>query len=284
MRLLIICLCALVQPVMASQADSTLKVISFNIRFENPRDGKNNWPARLPHASALVNRHAPDLMGTQEGYQAQLEEFEAELPALKLAYTHRPWIDDRMYPGIYYNPNKLEPLDNGDIWLSKTPSVAGSSDFHSAWPRLATWTLFLHKETQKNLLMVNTHLDHILAYTRAEQIKVLVREIQPLLKNDPLLVLTGDFNEAPTGAVREEIENGLPRLLDPWYEFSKKEETTTHKFQGYIPPASGGHRIDWVLGDQRLTPIDAEIDKTSTDDGIYPSDHYPVIATFTFQE
>ena len=275
-------LCTLPQPGIAYQMDNTLKVISFNIRFENPADGKNNWPNRLPLASDLVNRHSPDLMGTQEGYRAQVEELAQEIRPLELAYPDRDWIEDRMYPCIFYNPDKLKPLDNGDIWLSKTPYVAGSSDFDSAWPRLATWTLFHHKNHQKTILMVNTHLDHVLAYTRKEQIKVLVREIQPLLKNNPILVLTGDFNEAPDGNVRDEIERGLSHLFDPWYALDEKEEITTHKFRGYLPPEKGGHRIDWILADKRLTPLSAEVDQSSTDEGVFPSDHFPVVATFSF--
>ena len=277
-----ISLCALPKPGLTNLPAKELKVISFNIRFENPADGKNNWPFRLPLASTLIKHHAPDLMGTQEGYRAQVEELGDEIRPLEMAYSDRPWIENRMYPCIFYNPAKLEELESGDIWLSKTPYVPGSSDFDSAWPRLATWTLFRHKQNQKIILMVNTHLDHVLSYTRHEQIKVLVHELQPLLKNNPLLLLAGDFNEAPTENVRREINNGLPQLLDPWYELNQKEETTTHKFKGHLSPDEGGARIDWILTDKRLTPLSAEIDKSSTEDGVYPSDHFPVITSLTF--
>ena len=97
--------------------NSTLNIISFNIRFDNPNDGKHSWKSRLPLVSKWVNKQAPDLLSTQEGMFKQTEQLKNSLNNLVLSDSHRNWQKKRMYPCIFFNPHKFQLIESGDIWF-----------------------------------------------------------------------------------------------------------------------------------------------------------------------
>lgn len=250
-----------------------LKLITSNIRFSNPSDGDHDWPNRLPLLVDLFQKFVPDILGTQEGRIGQLKELDELLPDLVLIDSHRDWIDERMYPCLFINPQTISFERSGDVWLSKTPEMAGSKSFESAFPRLFTWMEVTLKESARKLMIVNTHLDHILDSTRVEQIKVLINEVKKI--NNRELIILGDFNESPLTSIKSDLMEEF-KLKDPWVEKKYAEETSHHGFNGI--KAVSGDRIDWIL-----IPLSYEcrkfvMDKTSRG-GVYPSDHYPMLAT-----
>lgn len=248
-----------------------MKIISSNIKFKDPSDAPHTWEKRLPILSNKIESFEPDFLATQEGRFDQLKELDRSLNNLSLVSSHRDWIENRMYPCIFHNPKNTKIINSGDIWLSKTPNIPGSSSFESAFPRLCTWIEVLYKN-QTKFLIVNTHLDHIKESTRVSQIKVLIEEIIKLNTQNLPLILCGDFNDPPDGSVRKVIDELLPNLIDPWTELKTSEESSYHKFKGSFPK---GKRIDWTLVDKALSPKQTFLDKTS-EDGIYPSDHFIV--------
>lgn len=253
------------------------RIVSSNIRFDNPRDGDHQWKHRKSVLAGIINKFSPHLLGTQEGRRAQLYDFKGELK-LELADDHREWIDERMYPCIFFDPNVVEVIESGDIWLSETPNTPATLSFDSAFPRLCTWISGRFKNSKQNFLYVNTHLDHSADRPRLGQIKVLMDEIDKLNKLDLPVILSGDFNESPTGAVRRELNHKWSDLIDPWLQESKAEVPSHHKFG---ERSANGQRIDWILFDKQFNAKSIELDKSS-EDGIYPSDHFPVKSTFEF--
>lgn len=252
-----------------------LRIGSSNIRFENPADGPNDWPLRRGLWAQMIHDFEPWIFGTQEGRELQLRNAASLIPKYKLLDQHREWIDERMYPCIFYRADVVSILRCGDAWLSQTPDVAGSKSFSSAFPRLCTWAQVELIESKQRLFFINTHLDHVKAQTRKEQIQVVIDTIKKEnLNNDPV-ILTGDFNESPTEDVRLKINQQLDQLIDPWFVLKKEEETSHHKFCGHNPE---GARIDWILVDQKFTPINIELDKRN-DGHTWPSDHYMVQLT-----
>ncbi|MGB9837121.1 MAG: hypothetical protein ACPLRX_10320, partial [Candidatus Saccharicenans sp.] len=49
-----------------SGTDLELKVMTFNVRFDNPADGPHNWKYRRDAAADLIRSRRVDLVGTQE--------------------------------------------------------------------------------------------------------------------------------------------------------------------------------------------------------------------------
>lgn len=253
-----------------------LCLISCNIRFNNPADGQNSWEHRRDFLSETLLKYHPTLIATQEGRFDQLTNLKSLLKDFEIVDQHRSWIGERMYPTFFKKHACFEFLGSGDIWLSETPDVAGSRSFESAFPRLMTWAHLQIKNSEVKLLVINTHLDHVKAETRVKQIKVLIQETKKIWDKQSQLIVMGDFNDSPTGHVRQLIEEEF-ELQDAWKLFNVKEETSHHAFKGEM---QNGSRIDWVLIDKRLAIKSCTMDK-SVRNGLYPTDHFPVVCTIT---
>jgi len=250
-----------------------MRVLSINIRFENESD-EHPWSKRKHLISELIHQFNPIVFGSQEGRKGQLYDLAQQVPSFQLIDAHRNWIDERMYPCLFLDPNQLRLLHSGDIWLSETPQLAGSKSFDSAFPRLCTWAVV---ETKNNLrmLLANVHLDHVKTETRQEQAKVLCEQLNNLNIDKLPIILMGDFNEGPKGKVREIIDEKL-KLQDGWLQLDLPETGSFHKFQGELPDAE---RIDWILHSDLIKIDSIQLDKRVVED-LYPSDHFPVLATF----
>lgn len=250
-----------------------LKIISSNIRFDNPADGDNSWSHRRLHLTQLLLSHSPDVIATQEGRFEQLKDFESLLQDFTIIDQHRSWMKERMYPSFFLRKTIFEVLDSGDIWLSDTPQIAGSKSFESAFPRLVTWTLVQYNYTLQKIFMVNTHLDHVKRETRIHQVKVLAEEIKKKWDGQCHLIIFGDFNDDPNSPVRQVLTDHFPNLVDSWKIFNNEEETSHHAFSG---ECQNGSRIDWILVDNKMKTEACLMDKSKSE-GRYPSDHFPIV-------
>jgi endonuclease/exonuclease/phosphatase family metal-dependent hydrolase len=250
-----------------------LCLVSSNIRFDNPKDGTNSWPHRRLNLANLLLSHKPDIIATQEGRFDQLKDFESLLKDYRIVDLHRSWIKERMYPSLFIRKEAFEYIKSEDLWLSETPEVAGSFSFESTFPRLMTWMMVQPKNSKTNMLVVNTHLDHVKKETRINQVKVLSQEIKKIWDKKSSLVIMGDFNDAPDSEVRENLMAEFPDLQDSWRLFNSVEETSHHSFSG---ECQNGSRIDWILLDRSAKVLECLMEK-STFEGQYPSDHFPIV-------
>lgn len=250
-----------------------LCLISSNIRFDNPADGANAWPHRRTLLAQTLLSHRPDIIATQEGRFHQLKDFEELLKDYDIVDPHRSWIKERMYPTFFIRKNSFEFIKSEDLWLSETPNVAGSFSFGSAFPRLMTWMKIQPKNSDVNLLFVNTHLDHVKSETRMEQIKVLTEQVKRVKDDRSKLIIMGDFNDSPASEVRKVLTTTFSGLQDSWKLFHGVEETSHHAFSG---ECQNGARIDWILVDEKIKVENCFLEK-STIEGKYPSDHFPVV-------
>jgi endonuclease/exonuclease/phosphatase family metal-dependent hydrolase len=253
------------------------RIISSNIRFDNPKDKKHQWKFRKKILSKRIENFEPDLVATQEGRKPQINELNKLLTNLSLTDQHRDWITERMYPCIFINKKRIKLIESGDFWLSKTPYVPGSKSFKSAFPRLCTWIKGIFIEVNRPFIFMNCHLDHIKSSTRKEQLKVLIEELKKINNSSYPIILAGDFNDSPYSDSRKMIDTLLPQLYDPWINFHLPEETSHHNFDG---KNSNGSRIDWVLLDESLSALNIFMDK-ERETGIYPSDHFPIKIEFS---
>jgi endonuclease/exonuclease/phosphatase family metal-dependent hydrolase len=254
-----------------------LSLVTCNIRFSNPADGPNSWEHRRDFLAEILRSHRPDIIATQEGRFDQLKDLENLLKDYDIIDQHRSWIKERMYPSIFLKKNKFEVRKSEDLWLSTTPHIAGSISFNSTFPRLMTWVSVQPKNYHKNILVVNTHLDHLKRETREEQAKVLAREIGHIRTDENVLALLGDFNDSPGSSVQSIIKNSVAGLIDAWTDLNHPEEASHHSFKGSFPE---GARIDWILieGDARIN--ECWMEKTSRAD-LFPSDHFPIVCKIT---
>lgn len=254
----------------------TFSIISSNIRYDEPHDDVHCWENRKDFLISLLRDYAPDLLATQEGKLPQIRDVDDGLEELTCVDSHRDWADSLMYPCLFYNPTSLVLKESGDIWLSESPTIPGSSSFGSEFPRLCTWAVF-----DGEILAINVHLDNSSSETRLCQMRVLLQQLGALKARSQTILLMGDFNESPTCPVRALIGKEWPDLSDPWIDLGQPEETSHHHFYEAI---DYGSRIDWILANGSLQAREMLLDKSRSEGGIYPSDHYLLKARFRWKD
>jgi endonuclease/exonuclease/phosphatase family metal-dependent hydrolase len=248
-----------------------MRVMTFNLRFANPLDGPNYWDHRKELVVETIFAVNPDLVGTQEGTVPQLEYLTNHLTGFLPLVAHRQVDPTCQYPTIFYRQG-FQVKDSGEFWLSETPAVHRSKSWDSAFPRMATYSLFREAGRDLWFYFVDTHLDHISPLARFHGAR-LIREFF-LEKNEPL-ILAGDFNEPPDAPVFQELTGPGRSLVDTWRALHPEgpEPPTQHNFDGH----PRGHRIDWILISAPFQVTKAEI-VGYNHSGRYPSDHFPYIA------
>ncbi len=256
-----------------------LRVMSFNIRYGTAPDGDHAWPHRRDAVITTITDVAPDLLGTQECLAFQRDELAAGLPDHAVVAAGR---DDGAEAGemcaSFYRADRFALIDHGTFWLSEAPMTVASRGWDAALPRIATWLRLSDRESGDQILWLNAHFDHQGEEARRQSASLLnawLREHQ----GAAVLVVTGDFNSpagaGPGSAYRRLLhDGGGPLLSDPFTRLHGGIEAAT--FHGFTGVAERG-RIDWVLASPLLQPLAAGVDH-SAPDGVWPSDHFPVIA------
>jgi endonuclease/exonuclease/phosphatase family metal-dependent hydrolase len=256
--------------------NSTLCVMTFNLRFAH-KEPPNLWPDRRPVVRELIERWAPDVIGTQEGEFHQLVDIGHDLPGYPWIGLGREGGSHGELMAVLYRRDRLVPLEFDHFWLSDTPERIGSRTWGNRDPRMVTWVRFRDQRTGQEFYVLNTHLDHEVQESRERSAALILERIGELDASLPLIA-TGDFN-APAGENRvydRLVESGA--LTDTWCALRKPEPPygTFHAFEGVETESERG-RIDWILTRGPVTTLDSEI-VTYSRDGQYPSDHFPVVA------
>ena len=260
-------LCAL--PLLAAE----LRVMTFNVRYPNPKDGEDVWEKRKDLLVDTVRRYKPDLMGTQELFHEQGEHIVAALPQYAWFGLSRRGNKEDEHMGVFYLKARLRPVSTGNFWLSETPDKPGSSSWNMSLPRMVTWAVFEDLETKKQFGYYNTHFAHRKEDEEARKKSAAV--IASRMPKDGAFVLTGDFNAPARGDVYKVL---VPALTDVFSVAKEKDgpEGTFHGFKGN----AGKDRIDWILFKAPWRVKKAEV-ITRSKNGRYPSDHFPVMVTFS---
>ena len=181
--------------------------MSFNIRYDNPKDGKQNWHHRKENVVRMINFYELDIIGMQEVLVNQLTYLKDKLPQYKSVGVGREDGKEKgEFAPIFYRKDRFEELKNGTFWLSETPNKV-SKGWDAALERIATWAILRDKVTGKKFVFMNTHFDHRGVKARVESAKLLKQKSIELAKDLPL-ILTGDFNLVPES-------EGIQTLLNP---------------------------------------------------------------------
>ena len=264
-----------------SAQDSSINVMSFNIRLPHTGDGIHFWDHRRPHAVSIIRYHEIDLMGLQEAFRRQLDELISDLPeydwfgVCRTDGTNHPSPDNE-FSAILYRKNRFERLDGNTFWLSQTPDKTGSVGWDAALPRIVTWAKFSDRQTGKIFFHFNTHFDHIGDTARHESAKLLVNQIERIAGNAPVII-TGDFNCGETdlpyltitsdSTFRDAINSSKTPHHGPAATFASNFQIT-----GLID-----HRIDFIFANKQIEVLRHAILSDSWK-GNLASDHLPVVA------
>jgi endonuclease/exonuclease/phosphatase family metal-dependent hydrolase len=253
----------------SSAATDKVRVMTFNVRQMDGEDGPQSWAHRKDILIETIRSRQPDLLGTQEIFAEQAAYILEQIPSLTCFGRGRYGDDRDKHNSIFYNRNMFSLVDSGEIWISLTPDIPGSSDWGIPRPRMITWGL-LNNKNDRNLFVLNTHFPYgrDADEARRHTARLIIEKISTLPRYLPVL-LTGDFNAAANQEIYALLTGDLQ---DAWTEAEVRSgpEGTVHGFGRFE-----GGRIDWVLYRNMGSVLSIET-VCDTVDGLYPSDHFPV--------
>jgi endonuclease/exonuclease/phosphatase family metal-dependent hydrolase len=271
------------QPAAPKPAGPGVRVMAFNIRYGTAKDGEDRWEKRQDLLVDTIRAYNPDLLGMQEVLAAQADFLREKLPGYGFCGAGR---DDGKRAGefspVMFRKDRFDLLDSGQWWLSPTPDKVASKGWDAALPRIVTWAKLKDRKAGVDVLMFNTHWDHVGNDARVESGKLmrkLMAKKHEEAGGDLPVIVTGDFNsteETPQYRTLTASDDVGVRLTDAYREIHpqrKADEASFHAFKG----TREGLRIDWILHSPEWAATGAAIDHTQKD-GHYPSDHYPVTA------
>ncbi|OIP70545.1 MAG: endonuclease/exonuclease/phosphatase [Oscillatoriales cyanobacterium CG2_30_40_61] len=256
-----------------------MKIITLNLRYDKPDQGNNDWNFRRYAIAKLIEKHNPDIIGTQEGKAHQILDLHRLLPQYQSIGTDQMGNGTGEHCAIFYQTKKFQCIESKDFWLSDTPNLVGSigSDWGNTAPKCVSCGVFFSRETQQQITVFNTHLDYYSHQSRKLSIPLIQKHLNQVNPENSLLILTGDFNAEPDSEERNALLKPLSnqiQLLDSLSDISLESQQTFHNFTGEAIAA-----VDTIYYDHRLLLKSVTIDVNQIND-IWPSDHFPVIAEF----
>lgn len=251
----------------------TIRVMSYNIRYDNPNDGDNIWDIRRPATKSMIYDLRPDVFGVQEALVHQIRYIEENCPEYASIGVGR---DDGKEAGefmsIFYDRKKVKLHDWGTIWLSENPEMPGLG--WDAWcPRTATWAIMELVATGHKFFYINTHLDHGGRNARKHSLDLIISLIKEKnIDNSPVL-LTGDFNVTPDNTF----------ALEHLYSYMNNAAATAQEADSVPTSNSFGKRegkcIDYIWWKNFKSCKEYCVIRKEYDGIKYVSDHWPIIAT-----
>jgi endonuclease/exonuclease/phosphatase family metal-dependent hydrolase len=261
-----------------SAKDSSIIVMTYNIRFNNPDDGTNSWPYRKERLMNMVKNQDSDLIGLQEALKDQVADLSDFLKDYEWTGVGR---DDGKEKGeyaiIFFRKNRFHKLDAGYFWLSEKPEIPGSIGWDADCTRIVTWIKLKDKKTVAEIFLFNTHFDHSGEKARTESAKLMLRRIRGIA-GDKKVIITGDFN-CSENSVPYNIITGSEK--DYYFEDcrNKSESKPTgpnFSYSGFEAGKTKGELIDFIFVRNIKKVLTHNIIDESYN-GFYLSDHLPVV-------
>lgn len=255
-----------------------INIMSYNIRFDNPSDGKNAWKYRSDKVAAIIRFYDTDIVCVQEALHPQIEDLLDRLPEYIFSGLGR---DDGKkageYSAIIFDKKRFLLKNEGTFWLSPTPDIP-SRGWDAAILRICSWSKLYDRKTGREFYVFNTHFDHMGEIAREESAKLILKKIDEISKDHPT-ILCGDLNAIPGSKTIKIIAEKLSDCRHISKEPSYGPEGTWNAFD-YNSPLDV--RIDYIFADKRTEVLKYGV----LDDSInqrFPSDHLPVFVKLKFR-
>ncbi len=259
---------------------ATFNLLRIDIELNENKDPMNQWDHRLSRIVATIQEMNPDLIGTQEVAETQLNDLLEQL-GNTYSFYGKPRKDGE-YNGIFYRTDRFEPLNQN---IFKVPDIEKD--------QLITFIEFKDLKTDKIFGLYNTHVSFSNINFRDTE----ARYIANLLKNHSIPVLfSADVNTFPNrpeepfpaydGDYVEQIltqydlkdskDVSLLGHLGPLSTFTNVPGPDKTPFRGTGTP---GVILDHIYVSPEISVLVHAIQPIKVDHR-YPSDHMPVFIDF----
>ncbi len=259
-----------------AQSDCKPKTIiaaSYNIRYENDKDGINAWANRKDWIKDLVRFHEWDIFGTQEGLKNQILGLAEMQEYAYVGVGRDDGKDAGEHAAIFYRKDRFTLLEKGNFWLSETPDKPSLGWDAPSNIRICSWAKLKDKNTGKNFFFFSVHYDHRGQIARVESSKLMLKKINEIAGKTPV-VLVGDFNSFPDAEAISILYSGL----NDAYRVTKQPP------YGPVGTANGFNwereltdRIDYIFCSDKVDVLKYG-SLTDFKEKRYPSDHLPIMA------
>lgn len=300
----IVSMCVLCAASIFAETNAELRVGTYNVRFASgDRGGLNDWDLRRCDVVALIRRLDMDVFGLQEVEPVQMQYFRGALAEYEVVGDHRnaDRVTGEASP-VVYRKRRFSLERSGTFWLSETPDEPGSRGWGAFNPRICTWAHLKDKLSGVEFCFMNAHPDSKSEQARnkgMELILIKMREVSP--KAVPI-VFVGDLNCRETAGAALLATRDLKNAMlasemspqGPWRTFNgwrwRDEEVLSEAALkisveirnggGEFYERCGGSRIDYICVSKEVKVSQcATIATTRYGSRLYPSDHFPVMAT-----
>lgn len=258
-----------------------LKIITYNIRFDNPNDGENKWDLRKEFLSQQIQFYNPDIWGTQEGKLHQLQYLDSTLTQYRFIGRGRDNSPNQgEFSAIFYKKDKFKVLKQSTFWLSETPDEI-SKGWDANLERICSYALFENIATKQKFYFFNTHFDHIGEKARAKSAQLIIEKINSINTQNYPVILTGDFNSEPGSYGYSYLSKQLndTRLISKSTPFGP--EGTFNNFEFHKPVTT---LIDYIFTSKNNIEVTKFAVLSDSKNCKYPSDHLPVYVELTLSK
>ncbi|MGN1201970.1 MAG: hypothetical protein ACI4RF_01635, partial [Eubacterium sp.] len=184
--------------------EGDVSVVSFNCAapWGNVLRGTGSG-ARVKRFAVYMNAVKADSIGTQEMNSDWMEKLTELMPDYDSYGVKRGGDENEKKSEmntIFWLKDKYNCVDKGTFWLSETPETESRYE-GAGCNRVCTYVVLENRETGKQYIHMNTHLDNASDDARIFGAQVIAQKIGELRQKyaDTPIVLSGDFNDTLHG-------------------------------------------------------------------------------------
>ncbi len=249
------------------------KIMSYNIRYNNPNDNENWWEYRKQEVVEMIKYYQPEIFGIQEGLSAQVKYIDSTLTNYSYVGLGR---DDGKEKGeftaIFFDTTKLKLIETKTFWLSETPNKV-SVGWDASMERICTYGAFLNKKTNKSIFIFNCHFDHIGKKSRIESSYLILEEIKNKGIGHECIAVIGDLNCQPD---ENPIEILKMELKDSYQVSQSQPYGPIGTFNSFNTVNEVTKRIDYIMVKNLNVTHYTTIDDRRKNK-LWLSDHLPIL-------
>jgi len=270
----------------ASPLTTELTMATINIRVDLKKDSLNRWGQRKQRLFDFISQQHFDVIALQEVYPQAMKDIRKGLPGyaiVRRADSKSAPTEKRADAPILYRKSAYEKIAQGTFGLSEFPDSVGFIGWDGRHPRFVNWVVLTSRSTGKVFCVANTHLDNAGQQAREEGIKLLKERLATLANRYPI-ILMGDMNssEADSAVYQPALHNTFE--LHDTYSTAKQREGVDYSFHGFGKRAMDKRkRVDFIFVSDSIDVNTFNIPQEEQQQGIYLSDHCPVISNITIK-
>ncbi len=248
-------------------------VMSYNVYYAG--SGEKAKEIRTPYVCENIRRYMPDSFGLQEATEYWIDTVQKNMPEYAYVGVGRDAGGGGEASPIFYKKDKYELLDSGTFWLSKTPNRP-SRGWDAMFNRVCTYAVLRDVESGFIYAHFNAHFDHMGVIARLESVSVVADKISRICNTFPV-VFTGDLNDYEGGDMYNRVLSA--GFSDTKALAAKAESKPT--FHGYSELVEKDKPIDFIFVNAMAKSVESYSVDTTLYNGIYASDHHPVVSEIT---